>query len=117
MSCGLIDLTCHVNTFLAGIWWLPYAIWGVLGLLILVALAKVKEFAGWPGVFAVLTLGAYGFGYWRGKRDEPLNPIEHIDPNSPDAQPSFRGPKHSTRPPKNSVHDEAYDKWKRGEQP
>lgn len=88
MICGLLDVGCAINGIIAGLWWLPWVVYGLLGVFALVALAKVKELAGWPGVFAVLTLGAYGLGYWRGRSGQSINPIEHVDPTSPDAAPS-----------------------------
>lgn len=96
--CGLLDVGCHISQTLSGIWWLPYAVWGVLGVLILVALAKVKELTGWPGVFAVLTLGAYGYGYLRGRKGESVNPLQHDLP-FPDGLPTQTRPKQKPKVP------------------
>jgi hypothetical protein len=89
MTCSLFDVQCHLSTFIAGLWWLPWVVYGLLGVFALVALAKVKELAGWPGVFAVLTLGAYGLGYARGRSGQSINPIEQLPEDHPDAAPSF----------------------------
>lgn len=85
MSCALWNVGCHIEAWIAGLWWLPYVIWGLLGLFALVALAKVKELAGWPGVISVLSLGTYGYGYWRGKTGQSINPIEQLPEDHPDA--------------------------------
>jgi hypothetical protein len=70
--------------------WGAWVIWGVVGLIALGALAKVKELAGWPGVFAVVTLGAYALGRWHGARDE-FNPIEMFRAGDADADESPAG--------------------------
>jgi len=79
MNCGFLDVQCQVGAFLHQFWWLPYAAWGVLAVVVLIALAQIKALAGWPGVFAVLTLGAFGAGYWKGKADnKPAAPVQPV---------------------------------------
>jgi hypothetical protein len=91
MTCGF-DVPCYIGQFLAGLWWLPWLLYGIVGVLILVALAKVKELGGWPAVFGVVSLGLYGLGYWRGRSGKSINPIEQLPEDHPDAQPSHPKP-------------------------
>lgn len=80
-------------------WWQTWGAWVGWGIVIIIAvfaLAKVRELAGWPGVFAVVTLGAYALGRWHGARDE-FNPIEMFRDKDADADESPAG-KRARRP-------------------
>lgn len=95
MSCALFDIGCRLHQFIAPFWfWIFWGFWTLVALIALGALYKLKQIGGWPAVFGALTLGAYGFGYWRGRRGDSLNPIENVPDDSPDGENrSHRKPK------------------------
>lgn len=79
MTCSIFALDGCVHGlwgWLLGLlpWWTPYAFWGVVALIVLGILAKIKEVAGWPGIIALLGVIAYGVGYSRGRADQPAVP-------------------------------------------
>lgn len=92
--CSLLDVPCHLGTMIAPYWtWIVWGFWILVALAGLLALAKIKELFGWPGVFAVLSLGAYSAGYVRGRDRKSFNPIENVPEDSPDARPVERRPR------------------------
>lgn len=96
MSCGFLDVSCQIQGFFSQLWWLPYVGWGLLVVVLLIALVQVKNLAGWPGVFAVLTLGAFGVGYWKGRSDkgDPLgNLLDKKDSTPAPKRPIKKRPK------------------------
>ncbi len=91
MNCGFFNVPCHIWTAIEPFWfYVQIAFWGVLILLALWGLAKLKEIGGWPAVAAALASGAYGFGWLRGRRGKPLIPRVDTptDIDGPDAAPS-----------------------------
>lgn len=82
---------CAHSLFLG---WVPDWVWVIAPywpwLFIIVGLGVAYRFAGWPGVVAVAGV----LGYLKGRMDaSKQDPIEHVDPASPDAAPSPPKPK------------------------
>jgi hypothetical protein len=89
MSCRLIDLPCHLWTWIEPFWfWIQFGFWIVVALAVLWALAKLKEIGGWPAVTGALAALTYFIGHWRGRKGKPLVPDNVTDLDGPDAAPS-----------------------------
>lgn len=103
MSCRLIDLPCHLWTWIEPFWfWIQFGFWIVVALAVLWALAKLKEIGGWPAVTGALAALTYFVGHWRGRKGKPLVPDNVTDLDGPDAEPSIR-----TNRPKRTIRTKA----------
>lgn len=91
--CGF-DLGCQIHRVIDPVWfYIFWGFWGIVGLLILGALVKIKQIAGWPGVAGVGAALIYALGYFRGRSGGCINPLEQVDEASPDARPAPSKPK------------------------
>lgn len=79
---------CAHSLFLG---WVPDWVWVLAPywpwLVVVIGAGVAYRFAGWPGVVAF----AGAFGYLAGRlagRKKPIEPIENVDPGTPDAAPS-----------------------------
>jgi hypothetical protein len=101
MSCRRLDVPCQIWNAIEPFWfWIQAGFWGIVILLALWGLAKVKEIGGWPAVAAALGAGAYGFGWFRGRRGKPLIPRADnpTDIDGPDADPPPPRPRPKREP-------------------
>lgn len=94
MICGFIDIQCHVNAFLAPIWfWLQLGFWIFVGVVILVALAWVYRNFGWWGIAVALTVGASAAVFKKGYDFGKLHGKPVIAPDKPKRKPAPINPK------------------------
>lgn len=80
MTCGLLDLGCHIHNLIAPFWfWIVVAFWIVVGLVALFVLAKINEVFGWRGVVAAVSAGLaatiYTAGFRRGREGRNYIPL------------------------------------------
>lgn len=105
-GCFPLDIPCHVSGWLAQFHAFMWP-WGYL-VAAIVALGAAYRLAGWPGVLALATGGAYLLGRW-GRKPE-------AEPTRGDFAPTpkpVRGPKRDT-PPKptgKTLADRIREKW------
>lgn len=60
MTCGLLDVGCHIHEFIAPFWfWIYWGFWAVVALVALGILYRIKTVFGWQGVLAAL-VAAFG---------------------------------------------------------
>lgn len=98
MDCSLFDIGCKLQQFIAPFWfWLFWGFWTLVALIALGALYRLKQIGGWPAVFGALTLGAYGFGYFRGRRGDSLNPVDNTQDDTPTVHKKRPAPKKGQR--------------------
>lgn len=60
--CSLFDIMQCIKDLLP--WWLPYAWWGFVGLMVVSFLVKLKTAFGWPAMLALWTIVAIGGGVY-----------------------------------------------------
>ena len=90
MSCAFFDLPCHAQDWFWGLVnMVPW--WAWIAIAVAVAGAAYR-FGGWPAVAALM----FGYGYLWAKRPSEREPVENLDPRSPDADRPIFG----TRPKK-----------------
>lgn len=70
---GSVASIPFVHTALGYGWWI---MWAVVAVVALSITAKIKDVAGWPGVFAEFVAVAYLAGFIRAKHGMSINPVD-----------------------------------------
>lgn len=82
-SCSLLDVPCHVGTFLAPFWfWIQVGLWVAGAIVVLIVLGYVNRAFGWRGVATAVAglagFGVYVLGYMQGRRSVKVATISGV---------------------------------------